>query len=93
MSNRKRYLTAVMADGYEKTIGPTSSQFTHYWRIVANLNGQSTEVFWGHTKSLREATNKKEATADAARQRGWLSYEFEVVELAETSGPDRQSRS
>ncbi len=87
MNKKKRYLTATMADGYVKTIGPTSSQFTHYWRIVANLHDGKTEVFWGHTKSLKEATSKKAATADAARQRGWLSYDFEVVELVDT--PDR----
>lgn len=81
MKNKKRYLTATMADGYVKTIGPTSSPFTHYWRIVASLGDGRTEVFWGHTKSLKEATSKKAATADAARQRGWESYDFEVVEL------------
>ncbi len=91
MSKRKRYLTAVMADGYKKTIGPTSAQFTHFWRIVAALNEQRTEVFWGHTKSLKEAKTKKEATADAARQRGWLSYDFEVVELVETNRSDESS--
>ncbi len=81
MRTRKRYLTATMADGYVKTIGPTSAPFTHYWRIVAILGDGRTEVFWGHTKSLKEATSKKAATADAARQRGWESYDFEVVEL------------
>ncbi len=89
MSNKKRYLTAVMADGYVKTIGPTSSPFTHYWRIVANLDGKRTEVFWGHTKSIKEAMSKKAATADAARQRGWVSYDFEVVELVESKGSSR----
>ena len=91
MKNRKRYLTATMADGYVKTIGPTSSPFTHYWRIVAQLGGGRTEVFWGHTKSLKEATAKKAATADAARQRGWESYEFEVVELVVSSGPGKSA--
>lgn len=81
MRTRKRYLTATMADGYVKTIGPTSAPFTHYWRIVAILGDGRTEVFWGHTKSLKEATSKKAATADAARQRGWESYDFDVVEL------------
>lgn len=81
MRTKKRYLTATMADGYVKTIGPTAAPFTHYWRIVAILGDGRTEVFWGHTKSLKEATSKKAATADAARQRGWESYDFQVVEL------------
>ena len=75
MKPRKRYLTATLSDGYVKTIGPTAAPFTHYWRIVAQLENGRTEVFWGHSKSL------KAATADAARQRGWTSYDFEVVEL------------
>ncbi|MEO9463271.1 MAG: hypothetical protein ABJ242_11105 [Marinomonas sp.] len=91
MGKKKRYLTAVMADGYVKTIGPTSSPFTHYWRIVANLNGDRTEVFWGHTKTLKEATSKKQATADASKQRGWLSYDFEIVELIESKRPQEHS--
>jgi hypothetical protein len=84
MAKRKRYLTATLPDGYVKTIGPTSVPFTHYWRIVARLGGGRTEVFWGHVKSLREATGKTTATAEAARQRGWESYDFDVVELTET---------
>ncbi|RYD98416.1 MAG: hypothetical protein EOP61_15615 [Sphingomonadales bacterium] len=87
MKGRRRYLTATMADGYVKTIGPTSSPFTHYWRIVAQLGGGRTEVFWGHAKSLKEATSKKAATAEAARQRGWERYAFEVVELVESAEP------
>jgi len=83
---KKRNLTATMADGYVKTIGPTSAPFTHYWRIVAFLGEGRTEVFWGHTKSLKEATSKRAATADAARQRGWESSNFEVVELVEVTG-------
>ncbi|TVV71069.1 hypothetical protein [Sphingomonas solaris] len=86
MARRKRYLTATMSDGYVKTIGPTSSPFTHYWRIVARLGGGRTEVFWGHARSLREATGKEAATKEAARQRGWEGYVFEVAELVETSG-------
>ncbi len=89
MAKRKRYLTATMADGYVKTIGPTSAPFTHYWRIVAHLDGGRTEVFWGHAKSLREATGKRTASADAARQRGWSSFDFEVVELVESIDPAR----
>ncbi|WP_298692467.1 hypothetical protein [uncultured Sphingomonas sp.] len=85
MAKRKRVLTATLADGYVKTIGPTAVPFTHYWRIVAHLGGGRTEVFWGHAKSLREATGKSRATADAARQRGWEGYDFEVVELVERS--------
>jgi hypothetical protein len=83
MAKRKRILTATLADGYVKTIGPTASPFTHYWRIVAHTGGGRTDVFWGHTKSLREATGKRIATEEAARQRGWESFDFEVVELVE----------
>ncbi|WP_298670655.1 hypothetical protein [uncultured Sphingomonas sp.] len=83
MAKKKRYLTATLADGYVKTIGPTAIAYTHYWRIVAQLENGRTEVFWGHAKSLREATAKKTATADAARQRGWTHYDFEVVALTE----------
>lgn len=78
---RKYILTARMPDGYVKTIGPTASPFTHYWRIVADLENGKTEVFWGHCKSLAEAKGKKAAARDAARQRGWSAYRFEVVEL------------
>ncbi len=85
MSIKKRFLTATMADGYVKTIGPTSARLTHYWRIVAFLGEGRTEVFWGHTKSLKEAEKKKAATADAARQRGWDSYHFEIVELVDAA--------
>jgi hypothetical protein len=87
LPKRKRYLTATMADGYVKTIGPTAAPFTHYWRIVAHLGNGRTEVFWGHATSLREATGKKAATEEAARQRGWERYDFEVVELIETAAP------
>ncbi|SEL57492.1 hypothetical protein SAMN05216382_2192 [Sphingomonas palmae] len=83
MARKKRYLTATMPDGYVKTIGPTASPFTHFWRIVAELENGRTEVFWGHAASLKEATAKKQATADAARQRGWRAYLFEVVPLEE----------
>ncbi|MFC4256205.1 hypothetical protein GRI97_11250 [Altererythrobacter xixiisoli] len=83
MAKRKRYLIATMADGYVKKIGPTASPFTHYWRIVAQLENGKTEVFWGHARSLKEATGKKAATAEASRQRGWLGHDFEVVELVE----------
>ncbi len=78
-----RILTATLADGYVKTIGPTSAPFTHYWRIVAHLGGGRTEVFWGHAKSLREANGKRVATEQAAKQRGWERYDFEVVALEE----------
>ena len=84
MAKRKRILTATLADGYVKTIGPTSASFSHYWRIVAHTAAGRTEVFWGHTKSLREAVDKRVATEEAARKRGWKSYVFEVVELVET---------
>ena len=84
MARKKRYLTATMADGYTKTIGPTTAAFTHYWRIVAYLESGRTEIFWGHAKSLREATGKRGATEEAARQRGWQRFDFEVVALVET---------
>lgn len=83
MAKKKRYLTATMADGWVKTIGPTTAPFTHFWRIVAVLENGKTEVFWGHSKSPKEAAGKKTALAEAARQRGWGSYAFEVVELTE----------
>jgi hypothetical protein len=83
MARKKRYLTATMSDGYVKTIGPTASRFTHYWRIVAWLPNGRTEVFWGHANSLKEATGKKVASEEAARQRGWERFDFEVVELEE----------
>jgi hypothetical protein len=84
MARKKRYLTATMADGYVKTIGPTSAAWSHYWRIVAHLDGGKTEVFWGHAKSLKEATGKRTAAAEAAKHRGWGSFDFEIVELVET---------
>ena len=85
MAKKKRYLTATMADGYVKTIGPTAAPFTHYWRIVAQLDTGRTEVFWGHVTTLKEATRLKAATTDAAKQRGWRSFDFEVVALTETA--------
>jgi len=81
---RKYLLTATMADGYRKTIGPTATPFTHYWRIVAVLENGRTEVFWGHTKSLAEANRKRAAASDASRQRGWKDHRFEIVELVRT---------
>ena len=84
MAKKKRFLTATLPDGYVKTIGPTASPFTHYWRIVAYLAGGRTEVFWGHTKSLAEARKKRAAAADAAGQRGWERHDFDVVELVES---------
>lgn len=87
MARKTRYLTATMADGYVKTIGPTSSPFTHYWRIVADLGEGRSEVFWGHAKSRKEAKANDAAMAEAIRQRGWVGYAFEMVELTETSDP------
>lgn len=84
MGRKKRYLTATMADGYVKTIGPTSDPFTHYWRIVAELENGKTEVFWGHSRSLAEAKKKRIAAEEGARMRGWKSYAFEIAELTET---------
>lgn len=83
MARKKRILTATMADGWVKTIGPTNAPFTHFWRIVATLENGRTEVFWGHAASLKEANGKRAATQDAARQRGWRDYAFEVVPLVE----------
>ncbi|CAN5224181.1 hypothetical protein BH10PSE13_BH10PSE13_03290 [soil metagenome] len=84
MARKKRYLTATLPDGYVQTIGPTADPFTHYWRIVAMLENGRTEVFWGHAKSLAEAKNKRRATQEAAKMRGWRSYTVEIVELVET---------
>ena len=84
MAKKKRYLTATMSDGYVKTIGPTAAPFTHYWRIVAEIEGGRPEVFWGHARSIKEATGKTTAAREAARQRGWQSYAFEIVALTET---------
>jgi hypothetical protein len=83
-SRTKRYLTATMPDGYVKTIGPTADPFTHYWRIVAELENGKTEVFWGHTRSLAEAKKLRAAAQDGARMRGWKDYRFEIAELVET---------
>jgi len=87
MARKKRYLTARMPDGYVKTIGPTADPFTHYWRIVAELENGRTEVFWGHTRSLAEAKKKRAATPDAVRMRGWKSFVFEIAELEESAEP------
>jgi len=83
---RKHYLTARMADGYVKTIGPTNAPLTHYWRIVAILANGRTEVFWGHTRSLAEAKGKR-AAAEASKQRQWQSHVFEIVELERSDEP------
>ncbi|QAY78406.1 hypothetical protein [Sphingosinicella sp. BN140058] len=91
MARKKRYLIATMADGTVKTIGPTTAPFTHYWRIIGQLENGKTEIFWGHCKSLKEATGKKAATADAARQRGWQHYEFEIVRVVESFAPPEGS--
>lgn len=85
---RKRYLTARMPDGYVKTIGPTPERFTHYWRIVAELENGKTEVFWGHTRSLAEARRKRAPADEAARARGWKGFAFEIAELEETPVTD-----
>lgn len=81
MAKKKYYLTATLPDGYVKTIGPTATEFTHYWRIVAWLPNGKTEVFWGHTKSLADAKRKKNAAAEAAGMRGWTRYDFDIVEV------------
>lgn len=83
MKKKRRYLIATMPDGYVKTIGPTTDSFTHYWRIVAELENGKTEVFWGHTRSLAEAKRKHAPAEEAARMRKWSSFKLEIVELAE----------
>lgn len=87
MARKKYYLTATLPDGYVKTIGPTALDLTHYWRVVALLANGRTEVFWGHSRSLREAKGKKAALIEAAAMRGWTSYDFDIVELVKTAGP------
>ncbi len=77
-----------MPDGYVKTIGPTGDAFTHYWRIVAQLENGKSEVFWGHSKSLAEAKRKRIAADDAARARGWRTHVFEIAELVEVDSLD-----
>lgn len=84
MKKKRRYLTATMPDGYVKTIGPTADGFTHYWRIVAELDNGKTEVFWGHTRSLAEARRKRAPAQEAARTRQWARFAFEIAELVET---------
>ena len=86
MAKRKYWLTATLPDGYVKRIGPTATAFSHYWRIVAVLENGRTEVFWGHTKSLAEARGKRAAAQEAAKQRGWTSHQFEVVEVERSEG-------
>lgn len=86
MAKKKYYLTANLPDGYVKTIGPTATEFTHYWRIVAYLENGKTEVFWGHTKSLAEAKKKRRAATEAVGDRGWKRHDFDIVELVRTPG-------
>ncbi|HEX7858440.1 MAG TPA: hypothetical protein VF503_32555 [Sphingobium sp.] len=81
MAKKKYRLTATLPDGYVKIIGPTATEFTHYWRIVATLQNGKTEVFWGHTKSLAEAKKKRAAAADSMRTRGWTNHALDIVEL------------
>lgn len=87
MARKKQYLIATLPDGYVKTIGPTATDFTHYWRIVARLGAGGTEVFWGHSRSLAEAKRKRTAAADAARTRGWQDYAFEIVAVERSDVP------
>ena len=81
MARKRILLTATLPDGTVKTIGPTATEFTHYWRIVAHLANGKTDIFWGHTKSLAEAKRKQTAAKEAAAMRGWKSYAFEIAEL------------
>lgn len=55
--------------------------------IVALLGNGRTEVFWGHCKSLAEAKRKRAATIEAAAQRLWQSYAFEIAELVRHDQP------
>lgn len=87
MMKKRRYLTARMADGYVKTIGPTGHDFSHYWRIVAELENGKTEVFWGHSKNKKEAQRKGIAAEEARKMRGWKSFAFEIAELEESAEP------
>lgn len=84
MAKKKYLLTATLPDGYVKTIGPTSTEFTHYWRLVAYLPGGKTEVFWGHTKSIAEAKKKRAAAAVVGNGRNWLRYDFDIVEVVKS---------
>jgi len=81
MAKKKYLLTATLPDGTVKTIGPTATAFTHYWRIVAHLGGGKTEIFWGHCQSLAEAKKKRGAAAEAVAKRGWERFDFEIAEL------------
>jgi hypothetical protein len=92
MAKKKHYLTATLPDGYVKTIGPTTADFTHYWRIVAHLGSGRTEVFWGHTRSLAQAKGKRTATKEAAAARVWKSHVFEIAELTESDTPGDSSK-
>lgn len=87
MAKRKTYLTATLPDGYVKTIGPTALDLTHYWRIVAELGNGKTEVFWGHSKSLAEASKTKSLAVEAAATRGWKSHRVDIVELVSAKMP------
>ena len=84
---RKHYLTATLPDGYVKTIGPTATAFSHYWRIVAVLANGKTEVFWGHSKSLGEAKKTKNLAVEAAATRGWKSYHVDIVAVERSDTP------
>jgi hypothetical protein len=84
MAKKKYLLTATLSDGYVKTIGPTSTEFTHYWRLVAYLAKGKTEVFWGHTQSAGEARKKQAAAVGAGRNRNWVRYDFEIVALSKS---------
>jgi hypothetical protein len=66
-----------------KTIGPTSDSFTHYWRIVAELENGKTEVFWA-TPDRWPRPAARAPAAEAAGMRGWKSFVFEIAELVET---------
>lgn len=87
MAKRKFYLTAVLPDGYVKTIGPTALDLTHYWRIVAVLANGKTEVFWGHSKSLAEAKKTKNLAIEAATTRGWKSHHVDIVAVERSDTP------
>ena len=71
-----------MPDGTVKTIGPTATAFTHYWRIVAVLENGKTEIFWGHAKSLADATLERSLQiAEFAKNDGLLTLGLDLAKL------------
>ena len=86
---KKHYLTATLPDGYVKTIGPTATRFTHYWRIVAELENGKSEVFWAmsNRSPRRPQAHRDQGRGPPARVE---SYKFEIVELTVSDGPPKR---